>query len=68
MPLTKDLGVDVLFSRDVHEKVPAFVPARALPSAPIRGKTESLDVYALDEPKNDEARRSVGTNVGLVKE
>ena len=68
MLLAKDLGVDVLFSRDVHEKVPAFVPARVLPSALIHGKPDSLDVYALDEPKNDEARRSVGTNVGLMKE
>jgi hypothetical protein len=60
--------VDVLVSRDVHEKVQAFVPARAWPSVLIRGKTESLDVYVLDEPKNDGARRSVGTNVGLVEE
>jgi class 3 adenylate cyclase len=48
--LTKDLGVDVLLSRDVHEKVKAFVPARALPPVPIRGKSEQLEVYAIDEP------------------
>jgi adenylate cyclase len=54
--LTKDLGVDVLFSRDVHEKVQAFVPARRLPPVPIRGKADPLDVYALDEPQREDER------------
>lgn len=47
--LTKDLGVDVLFSRDIYEKVQGTVSARALPPVSIRGKAEPLEVYALDE-------------------
>lgn len=49
--LTKDLGVDVLFSRDIYEKVKDAVSARALPPVSIRGKAEPLEVYALDEPR-----------------
>jgi len=47
--LTKDLGVDVLFSRDIYEKVQGTVSARALPPVSVRGKAEPLEVYALDE-------------------
>lgn len=46
--LTKDLGVDVLISRDVYEKVKSDVAIRSLPAVPIRGKAEPLDVFALE--------------------
>lgn len=46
--LTKDLGVDVLMSRDVFDKACNVVAARALPPVPIRGKAEPLEVFALD--------------------
>lgn len=46
--LTKDLGVDVLISRDVYAKVKDEVSVRALPAVPIRGKAEPLDVFALE--------------------
>lgn len=47
--LTKDLGVDVLVSSDIYEKVKDRVAARALPAVPIRGKAEPLDVFTLED-------------------
>jgi adenylate cyclase len=46
--LTKDLGVDVLLSRAVFEKVEEFVPARALVPTSVRGRSDPLEVYALE--------------------
>ncbi len=46
--LTKDLGVDVLFSRAVHEKVQDLVPTRTLVPTSVRGKSDPLEVYAID--------------------
>jgi len=57
--LTKDLGVDVLISRDVFEKVKDEVAVRALPPVSIRGKAEQLDVFALEQ---DEANGKSSSN------
>jgi adenylate cyclase len=50
---------DLVVSQTVLDRLvdlPAELPVRALPNAAIRGKTESLSVYAVDLPEADTGR------------
>jgi adenylate cyclase len=53
--LNKEWGTDILVSAEVHERIRARVPSKAMPPASVQGKSAPLEVYALlDGSKGDE--------------
>jgi class 3 adenylate cyclase len=51
--LTKEHGVDILVSAETYEEVRAFVLARRIPDARIRGRAAAVDLYALEKLRFD---------------
>lgn len=51
--LTKEHGADILVSAETYEEVRAFVLARRIPGARIRGRSAPVDLYALERLRFD---------------
>jgi class 3 adenylate cyclase len=68
--LTKEHGADILVSAETYEEVRAFVLARRIPDARIRGRAAAVDLYALEKLRFDGPEAETGderTDISVVR-